>query len=56
MKRILVIVAALLAAGCESAGNPNAPALSSCGVWHGLNLVDSTGVAVGDTAICIQPQ
>ena len=57
MKRVLVIVAAALLLGaCGSSGNPNAPALSSCGAWHGVNLVDSLGVATGDTAICVRPQ
>jgi hypothetical protein len=56
MKRVLVIlVAALLASGCGTSGNPNAPAFSSCGGWHSVNLVDTAGVAVGDTSICIQP-
>ena len=57
MKRLLVILAAaILAGGCGAAGNPNAPSLSSCGAWHGVNLVDSLGVAVSDTTICVQPQ
>ncbi|HUL49483.1 MAG TPA: hypothetical protein VLT79_05640 [Gemmatimonadales bacterium] len=56
MKWVVVTVAALLAGACGSAGNPNAPAYSSCGAWHSVYLVDSMGVSNGDTAICIQPQ
>ena len=58
MRRLarLIVAVTLLIGACESSGNPNAPSFSSCGAWHGVNLVDSLGVAVSDTTICVEPQ